>query len=234
MRFKKASFFLLLFILAFSAKSQIHVEGIVLDQLSNQHLDQIHVLNISNKQEVISNAKGEFKIIASINDLLVFRSLGYNSDTVLVTSIKPLKHYMKAARYNLESVNVNNRVNYREEYAQTFNKANPTLLKPGRGFLFYPSSYFSKEGKNARRFVRMIKKERYEVAIYKRFNIKTITALLPIKQPELDAFIVRYKPSYAFVIKATTEEFNYYLMDAYHKFKKLPADKKKLLSLKIK
>jgi hypothetical protein len=231
-RLSTALLFLLLY-LGFTTKAQTLLEGVVLDQVSNQLLDQIHIINISNKKETVSNAKGEFKISANLNDLLVFTSLGYTTDTVLVIGFKQLKHYLKADVNNLRTVRVNGTSNYKEKYAQTLNKANPILLKPGRGLLFYPSSYFSREGRQTRYFKRMIKKEQAELKIDQMFNPKTVTAILPLKQPELDAFLVLYRPSLAFVSRADADDFKFYLLDAFNKFKLLSTEKKVLPQLKI-
>ncbi|WP_162796183.1 hypothetical protein [Pedobacter namyangjuensis] len=132
----------------------------------------------------------------------------------------------------MNTVTVTNNQSIKEQYAETFNKANAVLLKPGRGLLFYPSAYFSREGKQARRFKRMLKQDVKENQIDKRFNLKTVTALLPLKQPELDAFLVMYRPTLKFVQKASADDFKFYLIDAYDKFKLLPAEKKILPRLK--
>jgi hypothetical protein len=213
-------------------RAQNLVEGYVLDQVSNQALAQVHVVNISHRTEVVSNAKGEFKIAASVNDLLVFRTFGYVSDTVLVTNFKPLKHYLKTDVNNLNTVSVTGTRNYKKQYAQTINKANAVLLTPGRGLLFYPSSYFSRAGRQARYFKRMIKKEQTELMIDQKFNRKTVAELLPLKQPELDAFIMLYRPSLAFVKRADQSDFKFYLINAYNQFKLLPPEKRKVVALK--
>jgi hypothetical protein len=223
----------LLLMSAPSLNAQSILEGLVLDQVSNEVLDRIHIVNLSNKKETISNKEGGFKLPANVNDLVVFKCLGYQSDTVLLTSLKYLRHYLKESSNMLKTVNIINRVDYRTQYAQTFNKAKVYLLKPGRGFLFYPSSYFSREGRQARKFVRFIKMEQYQVKIDERFNLKTVGAILPIKGRELDAFVAKYRPSYSFVMKATPAEFNLYLMDCYNKFKLIPPNKKLLPSLKV-
>ncbi len=232
MRFKLLTILCLLLVVFFNAKAQKPLEGVILDQVSNQVLDQIHIINITNKTETVSDARGEFKIQAKLNDLLEFRSLGYTTDTVLVINFKRLKHYLKADVNNLRAVSVNGTSNYKEQYAQTLNKANPILLKPGRGLLFYPSSYFSREGRQARYFKRMIKKEQAELKIDQMYNRKTVAAIIPLNQPELDAFMMLYRPSLAFVSRADAEDFKFYLMDAYDKFKKLPPEKKMLVPLK--
>lgn len=234
MRLKLLTISLIMLSIGFTAKAQSQLGGIILDQESNKSLGQVHVVNITQKRETISDAKGEFKILTAINDILVFSTLGYTTDTVLIVSFKRLKHYLKTDVNNLQSITIKSKINYRKQYAQVLNKANPILLKPGRGLLFYPSGYFSKEGRQARYFKRMIKREQTELPIDQKFNLKTVTVILPLKQPELDFFMLIYRPSLAFVNRASADDFKFYLIEAYNKFKRLPAEKRQLIPLNFK
>lgn len=209
------------------------VSGIVVDQSSRKPIAHVELINLSNLAKSVSNDHGEFSIKAKINDLLVFRRPGYRSDTLFLVDLKPLRRYMAIDKTVLSTVTISGRRTLREEYAQVFNKANPILLKQGRGLLFYPSSYFSKEGKQARQFVRMLKREEKEKIIDRKFNLKTVASLLPIKQPELDAFLVLYRPTLNFVQRAKAEDFKNYVLNCYEKFKLLPAEKRGLQPLKL-
>lgn len=208
------------------------ITGQVFDQSKRTAIGKVEVFNMTNNSLAYTNAKGNFSIKGKVNDILVFMMPGYQSDTVLLINLQPLRRYLEIETNTLAAVSVN-RKSLRDQYAQTFNKANAVLLTPGRGLLFYPSAYFSKEGKRARKLKRMIKQEEIDLQIDKRFNVKMITAILPLKQQELDAFMVRYRPSLKFVQRADDADFKFYLMDAYDKFKRLPASKKVLPALKI-
>ena len=219
--------FLLLFV---NTKAQVN--GVIFDQASRKPIAHVELINLSNQERTITDDKGEFKIKAKINQLLVFRRPGYRADTILLTTLEPLRRYMSVDKNVLTTVTVSGYRTIKEQYAQAFNKANPILLQPGRGLLFYPSGYFSREGKQARRFVRMLKHEEIEKMIDRRFNLKTIGLLLPIKQPELDAFLVLYRPTLKFVKQATVDDFKTYILNCYQKFKLLPQEKGALPSLK--
>lgn len=214
------------------ANAQSKVSGIVFARTSRAPIDKVDVLNINTNETTRSNTKGEFEIKAKLNDVLVFTMPGYRSDTLLLINTKPLRRYLAIETNTLNTVTVNSK-SLREQYAQTFNKANAVLLKQGRGLLFYPSAYFSREGKQARRLKRMIKQDEIELQINKRYNVKTVTAILPIKQPQLDAFMLRYRPTLKFIQRADASDFKSYLLDAYKQFKLLPADQRVLPSLRI-
>lgn len=215
-------------------KMQAQVSGLVFDRSSRKPMDKVDVFNLNNKTQVRSNAKGEFTISAMVNDLLVFSMPGYKSDTLLLVDLKPMRRYLEVAVNTLNTISVVEKTDIREQYAQTFNKANGVLLQKGRGLLLYPSTLFSREGRQARHFKRLLKQDEQEKKIDKRFNVKTITAYLPLKQPELDAFIFLYRPSLKFVTKASADDFKFYLMDSYNKFKLLPPEKKAITFLKTK
>lgn len=226
------------------ANSQALLKGEVFAQSSRKPINEVAVLNLNKKEQATSNAKGEFAIKASLSDVLVFKSPGYRPDTLLLVSLKPLRRYLALEINTLNTVFIKG-MSLREQYAQDIKKGDAVLLNHGRntlfypspyynkGLLFYPSALFSREGRNSRRFKRLIKQEELELPIDRRFNAQTITAVLPIKQPELDAFMVLYRPTLKFVKRADVEDFKSYLLDCYRKFKQLPADKRVLSSLKL-
>lgn len=214
-------------------KAQTQVSGLVQDRGTRKAINYVDVFNLNNKAQTATNAKGEFTIKAALNDVLVFNIPGYKTDTLLLINLNEVRRYLDKASNLLSTVTVTNNQTLKEQYAQTFNKANAVLLTPGRGLLFYPSSYFSREGKQARKFKRMLKQDVKENQIDKWFNSKNIKAILPLQQPELDAFMVMYRPTLKFVQNADAEDLRFYLIDAYDKFKLLPADKKVLPSLKL-
>ena len=217
--------------LFFCMPAKAQVSGIVFDHNSRKPLAQVEIINLSNREKTNGNDKGGFSIKAKINDVLVFRRPGYQSDTTLLTSTKFFYRYLLLDKNSLSTVTISGKKSLRDQYAQAFNKANPILLVPGRGLLFYPSGYFSKEGKQARQFVRMLKREEKEKVIDRRFNRKVISVILPIKQPELDAFYLRYRPTRKFAEKVSDDDLKSYILDCYNKFKLLPPDQQILPSL---
>lgn len=71
----KITFFVLLSFFTFTGFSQS--EKIILGKIlvKNATPSGVHIINLVNEKEVISNEKGEFKILAKVNNLLVFSSL---------------------------------------------------------------------------------------------------------------------------------------------------------------
>ncbi len=214
------------------ANAQHQVKGEVFARSSRKPIAAAEVFNLKNNEHTVCNAKGEFSIKAELNDLLVFKMAGYKPDTLLLINLKPMRRYLDLEVNMLHTVAVTGQ-SLREQYAQKLKQGEYMQLRQGRGLLFSPSRFFSKEGRDARRLKRLIKQEEAELPIDRRFNIKTVTAILPLKQPELDAFLVMYRPSLKFVRRADVEGFKFYLLDSYRKFKQLAPEKRILPSLKL-
>ena len=231
----KLYYSLLLFLLFFGAKlmAQTQVNGFIQERVTKKPINNVNVYNLSNKESALTNAKGVFKINAEINDVLVFAIAGFKPDTLLLINLQPLRRNLEMETNMLSMVTITDKRSVRDQNTQIFNKANAVLLAPGRGLLFYPSAYFSKEGKQARKLKRALKLNVDENIISKLYNLKSITAILPLQQPELDAFFIKYKPSLKFVKRADADDFKFYLYDAYNKFKLLPAAQRVLPSLKV-
>lgn len=225
------SIFFLLILIHLNAKAQTEIKGQVLDQVSKKGLEKVEVLNNTNQSSTFTDINGNFKINAKVGDVMVYRLLGFDTDTALLINLKEVKRFLRPQSNTLNTVSISGQVDPKTQYADVYNKANPVLLTPGRGLRFYPSSFLGKEGKHARRLKKLIETDQVEKEIDKRFNAVTVTALLPIKQPELDAFLVLYRPDIKFAVNADVDDFRFYLLEAYEKFKALPADQKTLPKL---
>lgn len=86
------------------------------------------------------------------------------------------------------------------------------------------------KGKQARFRHAQLLQEKERRLIEKRFSIEAIQALTPLKDDDLEMFMVAFRPKQDFVLKANDEDFKLYIMDSYAAFKKLtPKQKKNLL-----
>lgn len=223
------SFFLLF---QLGAIAQIQIKGQVLDQVTRKGLENVEILNISRHMTAQTDTKGDFIIKAKVGDVIIYRLPGYDADTALIIDLKQIRRFLHPVSNTLNMVSISGQVDSKKQYADIYNKANPVLLTPGRGLRFYPSTFFGKEGKNARRLKKLIESDQAEKEIDKRFNAVTVTSLLPLKQPELDAFLALYRPDIKFVVNADANDFKFYLLEAYERFKILPPDQKVLPALK--
>ena len=68
------------------AQEPIEVTGIVQNSANDALLSRVHIINLSSVKGVITNAKGEFKINAKVNDTLYFSYLGFEPQKEVVTN----------------------------------------------------------------------------------------------------------------------------------------------------
>jgi hypothetical protein len=217
---------LLSFFLSYNLMAQ-EITGTVADRSSQVKLEHVEVRNGNSNIKAYTDAKGGFKIRASVKDLLIFNQPGYRPDTLLLTNKNPVKRYLILNNNLLKIVEIKSgSFNPEVEYADVYRKANALKIAPNHPFTFYPSKFFSKEGRDARRFKRILEKEKTERKIDLRFNEAAVTALTPLKGQELDYFMVLYRPTLKELDKLDDEEMKFYLMNSFKEFKNLPPNKK--------
>jgi hypothetical protein len=203
------------------------VQGTVADRTSQVRLENVEIVNENTKQKTTTNSKGVFRIKALPNHILVFHQPGYLPDTLFLVDLKPVKRYLTLNNTLLNTVEIKaGEFNPEVEYADVYRKAKAVSIATNRPFIFYPSKYFSKEGKFARRFKRKLEREKDERKIDRRFNEAAVKVLTPLKGAELDYFMVLYRPSVKALDKMDEEDMKFYLMNSYKKFKALPAEKR--------
>lgn len=222
----------LLFLFTNSVLAQ-EIKGTVADQETRELQEYVEIFNISNHQKTFSNKKGQFKIPARPNDILVFMQPGYRTDTLFLVNLKPVKRYLQHNRYDLQTIEIRGTAfDPEQEYADAYRAAKAFRFNVNRPLSFSPLTYFSKKGKSARKFVRRMKKEPNERAIDQRFNNFSVKAICPLDGAELDGFMVMYRPTFKALEKMSPDGLKLYIMDAYKEFKQLPEEQKKLPSLK--
>lgn len=203
------------------------VQGIVVDMATQLRLGQVEVFNRQTKEKTLTSDKGEFTIRAYVNQSLIFYQPGYLPDTLFLIDTKFLKRALILNNRLLKTVVVKGGAfNPREEYADTYRKAQYMKLAQNKPFIFSPSRYFGKEGRDARRFKRKLEREIEERKIDSRFNETAVRALTPLNGAELDYFMVLYRPALKKLDKMDEEDFRFYIMNSYKAFKALPAEQR--------
>jgi len=220
------------FYLVLQVSGQV-VTGTVVDRDSRLMLENVEVNNIVTKEKVITNAKGEFKINAEVNQTLIFNQPGYFSDTLFLINVKPIRKYMILNNRFLKTIEIKADAFKPEiQYSDVYRKAKIIRLGQNQPFLFSPSRLFGREGKFARRFKKKLEREVSERKIDQRFNEKAVKALTPLTGAELDYFMVLYRPTIKKLDKMDDDDMKFYLMNAYKEFKVLPPEQRISPSLK--
>jgi hypothetical protein len=209
------------------ANAQDVVKGVVVEEGSNDRITNVFVHDTNNKQITLVDKNGKFTIKTGKNHLVIFDAPGYMSDTLVIIDNKPLTVVLKPAGVMLNEVQVNatRRLPFdpRVEYPEVYRKSKVYILSP--------STWFSKEGKDARRLKNYFANEERERYVDKYYTAKYVASLVPLEGVELENFMALYRPSYAYVKNENGPTLAMFINDAYKQYKALPADKRQLQRL---
>jgi hypothetical protein len=97
--------------------------------------------------------------------------------------------------------------------------------------VFSPSTWFSKDAKNARRLKKYFQKDAEERHIDAVFSAVYVGSIVPLKGQELANFMSLYRPTYKFIRSNNSESMVAYINDSYKKYMALPPDKRQLPAL---
>ncbi|WP_254526770.1 MULTISPECIES: carboxypeptidase-like regulatory domain-containing protein [unclassified Sphingobacterium] len=214
--------------------AQQSLEGIVYDKESKRRLGEVQIRNLNTQKYIYNDARGEFKTPVHAGDVLVFKKMGYFSDTVVVNNQSALIINLKENVANIETVTVIGRKNpddvlneIKRDYGKAFELAKPGDLfsvgMTGAG-LNINSLYgmISKEGKDARRFTQFIGKLHEENIIDFNFTPELVHSLVGLEGDDLKAFMQLFRPTYEFVSTANYYQMVKYIKSKYEVFKLHP------------
>lgn len=209
-----------------SVHAQDFLKGSVHENGSDIKLTNVFIHDINNNQLTLADKNGNFQIRSASGHTVIFTSPGYVSDTLYVVDMTPKKIKMSVLTIALREVNINSSkstFNPREEYPEIYQKSKVYVLSP--------SSWFSKDSKDARRLKRYFETEEEDRKVDAAFNMAYVGSLVPLKGQELENFMTLYRPSYDFVKSNDRVSMAVYVNDSYKKYLALPPDKRKLQQL---
>nr|MBC7611476.1 hypothetical protein [Pseudopedobacter sp.] len=230
---KQALLLFFLFILSFKIFAQEQkIAGLVFDKDTKYRLNRVNILNTRTQEAVFNNTKGEFLIDVKIGDILISYLDGYKRDTLKITNQTALVIYLKRLAIPLPEVIFKDSVlSARDKYEQTkkeFNKAvrlgnNKDILNIGPNGVGLGIdaiwSAFSREGRNARKLMEMMERDYQNAVIDKIFNKELVTRVTGLRGDKLLLFMLNFRPSYAFAVKANEYELVNYIKLANMRFK---------------
>ena len=111
----------------------------------SEKLPDVFVHDNSNKQITLADKNGCFAIKTATGHTLIFDSPGYVSDTLYVIDMKPKKVELKSMSISLREVNISSSKSFNPQ------KEYPEVYEKSKVYVMSPSTWFSKEGKDARR-----------------------------------------------------------------------------------
>ena len=211
------------------------MEGIVFDKDTKVRLNRVNIYNSRLQKAVYNNTKAEFKIAVKKGDLLISSLLGYKTDTVIVGNQNSIVIFLKRLAIPLAQVTVRDTVlsaqaKYeatKKEFKKMYRLGNDDdvlITGPAGAGLGIDAiwSTFSREGKNARRLMEVMQRDFQNQVIDQRFNERIVRRETGLVGDKLYRFLLNYRPSYFFVIKASEYELLNYIKTAHKRFKSNP------------
>lgn len=210
------------------------IQGIVFDKATGQRIGSVFIKNAKSKANTYNNARGEFGIPVTAGDTIIAAKEGFSSDTLVYQAQKVLLVYLQRSSIYIPQVDVFARKSPEEILAQRrkdYSKAYK-LADPGSIFSVGPSgagisigsifNMLSKEGKNARRFTKVIQREYEDNVVDSKFTPDLVQNLTGLSGQKLRVYMSNFRPSYAFVMMATQYELSAYIRSKYEIFKLNP------------
>lgn len=219
---------IILVLLSTPAISQQVLTGQVKQKNTDAILASVTVVNHTQKRYNISDVGGNYRIVASPGDTLIFSSIGYHSDTTRVV-VSELEHgyivHLEPNMVELPSVLVGQSSNYqldsvkrKEDYAwldhvHKVRLAGDQTPTDGIGIGLSPITYFSKRQRNLRRLRKQVISEEKDFYIDSRFPPSYVSMLTGLRGDSLRLFLVAYRPTYTFCRGASNEDILLYISE---------------------
>jgi hypothetical protein len=219
----------------FSALGQIYtVRGMVYDSSRNYPLEAVSVLSSSGKGTV-TNAEGFYQIEVTEKDSIWFSYLNkptikfpvlkivnpMNFDISLLVNVPTLKEVkIRPKIYKQDSIQ--NRIDYAKIFNYQKPKLRPSITGMGVGFDLDEliNMFRFKRNRSLASFQRRLLLEEQDKFVEHRFNKALVRRLTLLESPELDSFMLLFRPSLLFTQTAGDYEFQYYIKTAFTRFKK--------------
>lgn len=194
---------------------------------ANERLSGTIIKDITKRRQITSDSRGMFSIAVEKGDTLVTMMLNYKTDTLVYNQQDYLIIQLKQISKMLKEVVVNDTLSNplkvydqnKKEYSDIYWKGDKSKMVsvsvgtiPGVG-LNIDKLYnaLSKQGHDARRLQRNFVQDYRTSIVDQRFNKTMVSKVTGYKGQKLDDFIVKYKPSYDYVIKSTDYDLVQYI-----------------------
>jgi hypothetical protein len=219
-----------------SIQAQYRIIGTVYDSSRNFPLEAVSVLSSSGKG-TITNTDGVYQIEVSEKDSIWFSYLGKPTVKFPVTKIASPHGFDIALNVNvpvLREVKIRQRnykqdsIQNRKDYAKIFNYQKPGLKSvtpqygAAAGFNLEEliNVFRFRRNRNLKSFQnRLLEQEREKFVSY-RFNKALVRRLTQLSGPELDSFMLVFRPGYDFTLTSSDYDFQEFIKISHSRFKK--------------
>ena len=230
-RLSTISIFLVLFSIP-AASQWYRIRGTVYDSSRAYPVELVSVLSTSGKGS-ITDANGHYEIDVTDADSIWFSYLNKPTMKFPVLKILNTQAFDISLQVNipvLREVKIRQR-NYRldslknrEDYAKVFNfqkpKLSPSVTNMGVGFDLDAiiNMFRFRRNKSMLAFQRRLLEQEKEKFVDHRFSKGLVRRLTGLSSPELDSFMLVFRPPYEFTALTTDYEFGEYIKESYRRY----------------
>ncbi len=247
---KKVLFYIFLILSITTYAQEETVSGKVLNAATDQKLENVHIVNLTQVIGTITNSEGDFNIKAKVNDTLYFSYIGYKPLRVRVTNdwIKfgEVKIKMTELGIALEEVIVADvqltgyleidakRIPVYNNYRYSISGLNsgyeggsrqPGAVNKVLGAIFNPADFlyniFSKRSKELRKLRKMKKDDEIRNLLETKFDRETLMALLQVERLDIDEILRNCNYSTDFIKFANDLQILDAISECYEEYKVL-------------
>ncbi|MEN0052291.1 MAG: hypothetical protein AAGC65_01415 [Mucilaginibacter sp.] len=204
--------------------------GTVFENKTRVVLPGVMVENANNGKHTLTDKSGKFIIQAKAGDKLFFTGSFYRPDTLLLTNLNPKEIFLTPKQTTLSEVQVTNielKTRKGEFTDPAFHGQTVVYHRDQNGNydggITVRLHWWDKDNKKKKKQEEFIKDQQIQDEIAKVFSADNIARYVPLKEPDLDNFILLYIPSVKTYIN---RNFNLasYLNVSYKKYQELPPD----------
>ncbi len=238
MRFLLYLFFTLLS--GSDVQAQLTVSGTVFDISRINFVENVRVVSTSG-MFTVTDSMGRYEILVGEKDSLVFFYNNKPTQKFAVASIQDPVHFdislrmpIKGKYGLLKEVTVFSKsyrmdsIENRQTYADVFNFQKPgiqTSVSPdgavGADANELINIFRFKRNKRLKAFQHRLEQQEQEKYVNYRFNKIYVRRVTGLQSPQLDTFVVWYRPDYEFARNADELTFNQYILNAFYQFQKI-------------
>jgi hypothetical protein len=217
----------------FSGFAQLFLTGTVRKKESQEILISVNIYNQTQRRHKLSDEKGNYRIAAQPGDIVIFSCVGYQADTITVTSTILATDFpvlLDVRVVSLQAITVGSLSNYqldslerRQQYSWIYEQQPQPVVErqrqgDGVGVELNVIPHGSSEVRQRLQLKKRILREEEQHYVDFRFSTDYISRLTHLRSDSLKQFMVRYRPTYDFCRKAATVDILVYVSDSFKKF----------------
>ena len=228
-------FFFLFILFTGTVSAQYKVKGTVYDSSRIYRIEAVTVMSTGGKM-TMTDSMGHYQIPVTEKDSIWFSYLGKPTPKYPVLKIADINQFDIALRLKsdiMQEVRIKSRsyrmdsIQNRKDYAKVFNFHRPTVgsmtsIGPtGAGIdLDELIRVFQfRKNRSMEKFRERLEEQERQKFIDHRFNKVLVKRLTNLDGDELNVFILRYRPSYAFTLTDNEYDFQMYVKKCFEQYK---------------